>query len=441
MELTMEQIKGEFVGLQKSIETQVKDLLVCSSEESKKATDGLQKQLSELKGYVDKLEADSKQMKAASMPGFGDKEAKKFSFTSFIGALYKQAFSGAAGHDNPWHGAGYEQEVVREYAKVRANEAGDGSAGGVLIPQELTNDIVEMAIAQTPILNLGVTMIRGLVGDLPVPTITGRPTSYWVGENGKPTASQATYGQKNLRPKKVGCFTKQSNRLIYQSRGVSDQIIKQLLAESMALKFHEGLVNGTGSNYQPLGIMHQTGFTTSTVPTSGDLRGTRFKIDHAANMQMDLDVADELNMPGTFGYLMRPEVLAGMKRQTVVQYSGQAAADGAPVMALNPLMSNQVIRDVLGYNFGTSTQLSGTETSYGSSTTSSVLFGNWAKFWVAFWRDFAIKVSDVAGDGSTGSAFLDDQMYIVAFQEVDCLAMRPAAFTKVIGAQVSPASW
>lgn len=441
MELTMEQVKGEFTTLQNGIQAQVKELLLTSSAESKAAVTALQNDLSALKNYVDKLEADAKQMKAASMPGFGVKEAAKFSFTSFIGALYKQAYTGAAGHDNPWRDAGYEQEVIREYAKTKANTAGDGSEGGVLIPYEVTNEIVEMAIAQTPILNLGVTRIPGLVGELPVPTVTGRPTSYWVGENSKPTASQATYGMKFLRPKKIGCFTKQSNRLIYQSRGVSDMLIKQLLAESMALKLHEGLVNGTGSNFQPLGIMGQTGFTTSTVPTSGDLRGTRFKIDHAANMQMDLDVADELNMPGTFAYLMRPEVLAGMKRQTVVQYSGQAAADGAPVMALNPLMSNQVIRDVLGYNFGTSTQLSGTETSYGSSTTSSVIFGNWAKFWVAFWRDFAIKVSDVAGDGSTGSAFLDDQMYILAFQEVDCLAMRPAAFTKVIGAQVSPASW
>ncbi len=120
---------------------------------------------------------------------------------------------------------------------------------------------------------------------------------------------------------------------------------------------------------------------------------------------------------------------------------GAAFSNGQPIMAINPLMSNKMIEDVLGYGVRTSTQLPGTENNNGNSTDSSVLFGNFAEFWVAMWRGLELKVSDQASDGSTGSAFLDDQLYIVAFQEVDCNLMREAAFTKVIGAEVDETNW
>lgn len=437
MELTIDTLKKEFADHQTAIEQRVKDLLASSSDEAKKQVTDLQGELAKVKGYVEQMETAMKQAKASSIPGFEKKDAQKFSFGALIGALYKSAFRNADGAHDPWKGAEFEQEVIKEYAKVRTNNASDGSAGGYLIPPEVTNEIIELAIAQTPILGLGTTIIRGLTGELPVPTITGRPTSYWVGENGKPTASQAAYGLKTLKPKKIGAFTRQSKRLAYQSRGVSDQIIRQLLAESIALKLHEGLVSGVGADFQPLGIMNQTGMTTSTVNLGTN--GGRFRMDHGAAMQLDLDVANELAMPGTFNYLMRPEVLHGMKRERVKQYSEQAESAGMPV--INPLMSDATLRDILGYGFGKSTQLSATETTGSSSTTSSVLFGNWTKFWVGMWRDLIINVSGVAGDGSTGSAFLEDQMYIVAFQEVDCLLMRPTAFTKVTGAECNQANW
>ena len=57
------------------------------------------------------------------------------------------------------------------------------------------------------------------------------------------------------------------------------------------------------------------------------------------------------------------------------------------------------------------------------------------------WRDLIIKVSDVASDGSTGSAFLDDQIYIVLFQEFDTALMRETAMTQAKGAETTKANW
>ena len=80
----------------------------------------------------------------------------------------------------------YPEEVLEEYGKVRAQTAGDGTEGGYLIPPEVSNEIIDLTIANMPLMSMGITELRGLRGDLPVPKLTGRPTGYWVGENEKP---------------------------------------------------------------------------------------------------------------------------------------------------------------------------------------------------------------------------------------------------------------
>jgi HK97 family phage major capsid protein len=443
MELTLEMLQAETAKHQAAVEGKVKELLLSSSEESKKQLTALQGELDNMKKAQDEYIAQERAAKAMQIPGYDKKEQAQFSIGAYVGALYREADVRAQGHRNPWLGAEYELEACKAYDAhlmelqnkgiiAKANEANDGSAGGFLIPPDQTNEIVDLAIASMPIMNMGVTVLRGLVGDLPVPNISSRPTSYWVGETTAPTESQAAFGMKYLRPRKVGAFTKQSNRLIYQSRGVSDAVIKKEIARSLALKLEDGYINGTGTDYQPLGIMNASTMTTSSV--SLGTNGGRFRIDDAAKQISDLEDVNELQMSGTFGWLMNPRIKNGMKRERSTQYSGQSANAGLPILWMSPLLTDKVLEDLLGYKIGSTSIVSKAETTGTSTTTSSVIFGNWTQFWIGMWRDFVLKVSDVAGDGSTGSAFLQDQMYIVGFQEVDCLAMRPSAFTKATGA-------
>ena len=442
IELTEEMLKDQLKNFQIDVEKTVGDIAVKNSEEAKGQIAALQAEVNTANSAVEALRKQIAESRAAGLPGLTDElEKQNFSLTNYVQGLYKS--HPKQNISDPWKNAGYELDIVKSYAKIRANYADDGSAGAYLIPPEVSNEIIDLAMAATPLFDLGVTVIRGLRGELPVPTLTGRPSGYWVGENSAPTESQATYGVKTLRPKKLGAFTKQSNRLIYQSSGVSDQIIKRELAKSMGLKMNEGLTIGSGSEYQPKGIMNQEGFTTSTAGTAGVLgaNGARFRLDHAAIMRKDLDVANELAMPGQYGYFMRPEAFSGLSRERVLQYSDQAENTAQPIMAINPLMSSAKIEEILGYKLRTTTQLSAVETQGTSTTCSSILFGNFEMYWVGMWRDFALKVSDQAGDGSTGSAFLDDQLYIVAFQELDAQGMRPSAFTKVTGASTTESEW
>jgi hypothetical protein len=202
---------------------------------------------------------------------------------------------------------------------------------------------------------------------------------------------------------------------------------------------NEGLTVGTGTEYQPKGILNQPDTTSSTVSLGNN--GGRFRVTDAARMEMDIDVANELIDNGKFGYLMRPEVKSGMKRERVVMYNGATADLGLPVDVMNPLMSDARLRDILGYDFKTTTQVPKDNVVGTSSTCSKVAFGNWEFFYVGMWRDFVIKVSEHASDAGGKSAFTEDQLYVVAFQEIDCELVRPTAMTIAAGAECLESKW
>ena len=170
--------------------------------------------------------------------------------------------------------------------------------------------------------------------------------------------------------------------------------------------------------------------------------GGRFKIDDANLMIDDIESADEASTPGAkMGFLMHPRVKNGMKRERVQFYSGQAASAGMPILPMNLLMTDKVLSDQLGQKIACTTLVPFNETVGTSTTCSRVTYGNWDLFWMGMWRDLIIKVSDVASDGSTGSAFLDDQIYIVLFQEFDTALMRETAMTQATGAETTKANW
>ena len=442
MELTLDSLKGELAEYQKSLETKLGEMV----KEGASATDirvkALENQIAEMKTYVNNVVDQMKQKAASTIGGLAEElKHKPFSWTSFIGSLYREAYSGAEGHNDPWREAGYEKEILKTYAdKVKTNYATDGSSGGYIIPPEVTDEVIRLVLAAMPIYNIGCKTLTGLRGNLPIPKLTSRPTGYWVGEMGKPTASSAAYGQILLTPKKAAAFTKQSNRLIYQSRGVSDTIIKEEIKNALALVVHQGLVYGTGSDLQPRGVLNWSGTTDSTVSLGSN--GGRFTITDAAAMQADLDDANELvDSTGKYGYIMNPRVKSGLRRERVAQYSAQASKAGMPVLAYNPFMSDAMLEELLGYPVKTTTHIPKDNTHGTSSTLSKVIFGNWSYAWLAMWRDLIVKVSDQAGDGSTGSAFLEDQLYIVAMQEVDFALARATAFTIAQYAETTEGNW
>ena len=443
----------ELEGLLNKTSTEIKDSIAKVTGDSDKAkaeVASLKMELTEIQKTIGAVGEQLKVLQQRQVPGLAGQEAKKFHFGAFCGALMREFHKnkGANGIGDPWAGAGPELEMCKEAfnARLRAATAADnyaeaGAAGGYLVPDEVTSEFVDAVIADTPFMDLGPTTIKGLIGDLPIPKKTQRSQAYMVGENSAPQNSQVKFGQVWLRPKKAGTFTKQSNRLIYQTRGTSDTIIRQDIQEALAIKLDDMLINGLGSQYQPLGAMNIVS-PTAAIANLGS-NGARARIDHAATMQQAIDLANEYKggKTGNFGYLMHPAVKWGMKRERVTQWSGQANAAGFPVMMGNLLMTDALLEEQLGHKFATTTLVNNAQTVGTSTTCSTMMFGNWKLFYVGMWRDLIFKASDVASDGSGNSALLNDELFIVCFMEFDCQSMRDSAFTKLTGCETNQANW
>ncbi len=444
MELTLDLLKSQLeafkVKLGEEIDTKI-------AEQSTAATEQvtlLKEQLESCEGVLAEMKEAAEKKAQLVVPGL-DEELKKnpFSWSAFaFGALAVPK----VGPDRAWKNAGYEKEIIDAYeAKMRPlilenkdNIAGDGTQGGYLIPEEVTNELVGLTIANMPLMSMGVTLLDGLYGPLPIPRQTGRATGYWVGETEPPTESSTTFDEFTLRPKKGGAFSKFSRRLSYQTRGTADRIIKESIVDSLALLIEEGFISGSGSDGQPKGFLKQSGYTTGA---SLATNGARFRMDKAAALVQALDVANELKENGSYGFLMRPEVLGGMKRERIPQFTGQALGQGMPLSMSDVLMSKKQLEDVIGYMIGTTTLLSNTLTKGTSTSCSKVTFANWKQLFIGFWRGMEVRVSDQASDASGNSSFLKDQFYIVAFQEVDSNVGRATAFTIADDAETTESNW
>jgi len=442
--INLDDFKQKFADHKASIETVVEEKIKEGSTKSIEEVEKLNLEVENLTKAIKDIEENQKAQMSAHMPGLKDELKKKeFNFGLFVKAAYNQRFSGN-GLEECWKEAGHEREIINEYAKARGkivtkgSIAGDGTQGGYLIPDEVSSELVGLTIAQMPIMQMGTTNITGLKGDLPIPRLTARNTAYWLGETQAPDLSEVAFDMFTLRPKKIGALSWISNRLQHQTSGVINGIVKNAMIESLQLGIHDGFLQGTGSDAQPRGILNQTGTTTTPNQSAN---AVRFRIDKAASMEQALDVANELIDGGNFGYIMRPEVRGGMKRERVVQFTGQPIGQGQPIGgAVDTLLSNEQLEQRLGYKLRTTTQLSNSLTRGTSSTASKVIFGNWKHLYTAFWRGMEIKVSDAATVGSV-SAFARDLMFIMAIQEVDSNVGRATAFTIVEDAETNESNW
>lgn len=423
----LEKLKETLTGIKKELLDKFEEQAKASTAQGE-AISGFDEKFKELEGNLDKriedtVEKMSKERKI-SLPGLKEElEKKKWNWSNVIRASL----------NGKWpEGSEFEREVIEQTAEKRSVNASSGETGGFLIPDEVTSKIIDLAIAKTPMLDMGPEIMRGLRGELPIPKITGRPTAYWVDEEEAPTESNTTFGSITLRPKTLGAFTKISRRVIHQTADVANRVVENELTKAFQLAINQGIISGKGSEKEPKGIILHDNIRSLTLAA-----GNRFRVDDAAAMITEVDEQDLLPPNARGGFAMHPRVLSGMKRERVVQFSGQAASAGMPV--INPWVNTGTLEDILGYPIRTTTQLSKALNGIAANDT-HVIFGDFSQLLVGFWEGFELRASDTAGN-SGGSAMTQNQIWLVAFQGMDWLLQQEAAFAVLTDASAVETDW
>lgn len=148
----------------------------------------------------------------------------------------------------------------RDLQAVTLNGAGQSNTSANIVETELMDEMFVYSLRETSaLLDSGVTMIPGLVGNIEIPVELLNPDFYWVGEDAEPTEGDYGLGKVGLNFKTLAAqipFTRQADK---QTMPGLENLLLRNVRIGAGLGLASGFYSGTGSNGQPTGILNTAG--------------------------------------------------------------------------------------------------------------------------------------------------------------------------------------
>lgn len=168
---------------------------------------------------------------------------------------------------------GYAETAEQLSSEKRALEAGTLAGAGVLIPETLSGEFIELLYAQTVATRLGARDLE-FTGSLSLGRLNQGVTVGYVGEEQNITPGQPSVGAVKLTGKKAAALVAITNELLALPSVGADAMVRDDLLQAMALRRDLSFYRGTGSETQPKGVtnwiragnrFNQTGVTLAQV--------------------------------------------------------------------------------------------------------------------------------------------------------------------------------
>lgn len=401
-----------------------------ANTEQKSWMEAREKEIREFKDEMETMrKAQADALRKISPPGSED-AAAKFS----LGGFMKSMWTGQ------WDGNEADLELINQIHKSMGRDlirkdiiAGTGSTGGFLLPIQVVNEIIPLALPDCPVYStLGITKVTNLaVGEYRMPKQTARSTAYWVGENAAPGTTSPTFDVRVMRARKVAAVTFVSNDMLRQGRGDMESFVRKDLGDAIVQALEKALIYGSGTDYTPKGLFNSStnvaNYAFSTTSAIGS-NGGQYGFTNAAGQVNVIRKANLLR--GNLAYLFHPDVLYGLQITRAQMYTGQTG-DGLPILPGTPLLSDEELKRMLrGMNFGTTT-LHPANLSKGSGVTlAATVFGDWSQYVLGLWTGLEISLSKDATVNGT-SAFAQDGFFTRALQLADITVRDEAAFSLI----------
>lgn len=152
--------------------------------------------------------------------------------------------------------AGLHRALIHgDVVEARALSEGTGSAGGFLVPEEFSADVIELMGQLTPFANREFLRIIPMGRDvMHVPTLATRPTVSRIAENAAGTGgTDPAFGEVVLTANKFGRVLPMSEELLADESIGLVEFLRDLYAEILAENRNNLVINGTGTN-EPEGV-------------------------------------------------------------------------------------------------------------------------------------------------------------------------------------------
>lgn len=294
--------------------------------------------------------------------------------------------------------------VLVPFAPVerRMQSAGDETKGGVLVGQNLRNDLLTMPLQNAMVLGqAGATVLTGFVGDVPIPAVAGLPTAQSIsGENQEFDYSDASFGKLTMRPRTIAAGTEISRNLLLQATPSADQLLADLLRRSLAEGVDRLALVGGGSG-EPVGLLADP-----DVPVYHVAGADGSPISTTITAEMIGTVADANAAEGALAFVTNSK----QRTRALKAQDGEGRLLGLPAMfhGERTLFTNLVPAT---YTKGSGTGLSG------------MIYGNWNDLLIGFWSTIEILVNPYAE-----TSFKKGAVAVRALATFDAAIRRPASF-------------
>ena len=205
-------------------------------------------------------------------------------------------------------------EVLRSWAKRDVNTSDDSA----LIAEDFRGgDFVDVLRNASSVMAAGATVLNGLQGDVVIPKKSAASTAGWIATEGAASSeSEPTFGQITMSPKVVGAHTQITRLMMQQSSLDIENLIRNDLAQGIALSIDAGALSGSGSSGQPTGISNTAGINTPTAfagvnPTFAEV------------VAMETAVAEDNALLGNLAYILPASMFGALKTTAKDAGSGQ----------------------------------------------------------------------------------------------------------------------
>ncbi len=326
------------------------------------------------------------QFRSFVLDQIGSKGALGISFESPLGLTRQEAqqFSFAraitAQATGDWSDASFEQAVLRETRnqttrsnsfvvpnEILTRDITKTGAPSMVGTDHMASSFIDFLYKQSSVLGR-CTVMSGLSGDIAIPRLAGTATAGWYSEQGTITASTPSFDNVVLRPEVLAAMVSYSRKLLAQSQPNVESIVRRDLATVLSLEMERAVINGSGIDNEPTGILNTAGVTSIALgtPDGGQPSWTGLLrlIEAVASANADTGGAFIINS-ATEAYLRQKQRIAATDSVFVLD-----STSGEGIAGREVIVSNNVPSDL--------TKGAGTDLSaiiYGDL--SHVLLGQW----------------------------------------------------------------
>ncbi len=348
--------------------------------------------------------------------GMGKRDVERFSILRAAQALATR----------DWRAAGFEREAsdavekqigraargffvpadVLHAPSVRAvTKAG---SGGSLVETELRPEaFIEVLRNAAQVRQAGATILPGLVGNIDLPRQSGSVGAEWLAEAGTVTGGDPTFDTVSMAPRTVAGKTAATRKMLLQSSPAIEQLVREDLAQSLALAIDRAATFGSGAGAEPRGIVNVVGIGSLALGTDGAA------LTWADVVELESLVAAANADGDAMAYLTNARVRGALKRSekaaSTAEYIWPDRPGDASVNGRRALVSNQVPSNL--------TKGSGTNLS-------AMIYGNWRDLLIGEWGILDVTAENVTLADSGG-------LTVRAFMDVDIAVRHPESFAVV----------